>query len=80
LNKSTSADQLASARKLGVGVMVVGMAQELAGQVRVRLQMVRTEDGVEVWTGDFVGDVKDLNGLAAQIAGKIGKQIQASAQ
>jgi DNA-binding winged helix-turn-helix (wHTH) protein/TolB-like protein len=76
--KSTPADQLAAGRQLGVGVIVVGMAQALAGRVRVRLQMVRTEDAVQIWTGDFDGDTKDPAGLAAQIAEKIGKQMRAT--
>jgi TolB-like protein/DNA-binding winged helix-turn-helix (wHTH) protein len=72
--KSTPVDQLAAGRELGVGTIVVGMAQPLAGRVRVRVQMVRTEDEVQTWTGDFDGDTKDVAGLAAQISAKIAKQ------
>ena len=73
--KSTPVDQLAAARELGVGVMVVGMAQALAGRVRVRVQMVRTEDEIQTWTGDFDGDSNDVAGLAARISEKIAKQM-----
>jgi len=76
--KSTPIDQLAAGRELGVGTIVVGMAQPLAGRVRVRVQMVKTEDEVQIWTGDFDGDSKDIAGLAAQISEKIGKQKHAS--
>lgn len=72
--KSTPVDQLAAGRELGVGTIVVGMAQPLAGRVRVRVQMVRTEDEVQIWAGDFDGDIKDVAGLAAQISEKIAKQ------
>lgn len=76
--KSTPVDQLAAGRELGVGTIVVAMAQPLAGRVRVRVQMVRTEDEVQIWTGDFDGDIKDVAGLAAQISEKIAKQGHAS--
>jgi len=76
--KSTPVDQLAAGRELGVETIVVGMAQPLAGRVRVRIQMVRTEDEVQIWTGDFDGDIKDVAGLAAQISEKIVKQGHAS--
>jgi DNA-binding winged helix-turn-helix (wHTH) protein/TolB-like protein len=76
--KSTPMDQLAAGRELGVGTIVVAMAQPLAGRVRVRVQMVRTEDEVQIWTGDFDGDPKDVAGLAAQISAKIAKQGNAA--
>jgi DNA-binding winged helix-turn-helix (wHTH) protein/TolB-like protein len=73
--KATPVAQLAAGRALGVEIMVLGMAQPLAGRVRVKVQMVRTEDEVQVWTGDFDGDSKDIAGLAAQISEPIGKEI-----
>lgn len=75
--KSTPVDQMAAGRELGVGMIIVGMAQPLAGRVRVRIQMVRTEDEVQAWSGDFDGDLKDVGGLAAEISEKIVKQIHA---
>jgi TolB-like protein len=76
--KFTAKDQLAAGRELGVGMIVLGMAQALAGRVRVRVQMVGTEDGIQLWTGDFDGDTKDTVGLAAQVSQKILKQMRAS--
>lgn len=76
--KSAPVDQLAAGRELGARVIVVAVAQPLAGRVRVRVQMVRTEDEVQIWTGDFDGDTKDVAGLAAEISEKIGKQIHTS--
>jgi TolB-like protein/DNA-binding winged helix-turn-helix (wHTH) protein len=75
--KSTPMDQLAAGRELGVKIIVVGMAQPLAGRVRVKIQMVRTEDEVQIWTGDFDGDSKDVGGLAGRMSEKIGKEVPA---
>jgi TolB-like protein/DNA-binding winged helix-turn-helix (wHTH) protein len=75
--KSTPMDQLTAGRELGVKIIVVGMAQGLAGRVRVKIQMVRTEDEVQIWTGDFDGDSKDVGGLAGRMSDKIGREVPA---
>jgi TolB-like protein len=56
-------------------VIIIGLAQRLAGKVRVNVQMISTQDGHQVWTGGFDGDASDVAGIALQISQKISQQI-----
>jgi TolB-like protein/DNA-binding winged helix-turn-helix (wHTH) protein len=73
--KSGAADPIAAGRELGVKVIIIGLAQRLAGKVRVNVQMISTQDGHQVWTGGFDGDASDVAGIALQISQKISQQI-----
>jgi TolB-like protein len=79
---SGATDPMTVGRELGAEMIVIGMAQRLAGQVRVNVQLVNAEDGNQIWAGAFDGAANDLPGLSVKISDKIAKRMpsQASAE
>jgi TolB-like protein len=73
--ESGAADPVAAGRELGVKVIVIGMAQRLAGRFRLNVQMISTQDGRELWSGSFDGDSSGMAGLAAQVSEKIAQRM-----
>jgi len=66
-------DPVTAGRQLGAQMIVHGMAQRLAGHVAVKVQLVSTQDGSQIWSTSFEGDSNDIAGLTAKISEKIGK-------
>jgi TolB-like protein/DNA-binding winged helix-turn-helix (wHTH) protein len=74
---SGASDPVTAGRELGAQMIVRGMAQRLAGRILVKVQLVSTEDGTQIWSNGFEGDSNDVAGLSARISEKIGKGIPA---
>jgi TolB-like protein/DNA-binding winged helix-turn-helix (wHTH) protein len=68
---SGAADPVTAGRELGAQMIVRGMAQRLAGRILVKVQLISTQDGSQIWSNSFEGDSKNLAGLSAQISEKI---------
>jgi TolB-like protein/DNA-binding winged helix-turn-helix (wHTH) protein len=70
---SGAADPVTAGRELGAQMIVRGMAQRLAGRILVKVQLVSTEDGSQIWSTTFEGDSNEIAGLSAKICEKIVK-------
>jgi TolB-like protein len=63
----TDADPLLIGRELGVKALLIGKVVRTGSHLRVKVQMVSTRDGKQVWTGSFDGDSSDLSSLSKEI-------------
>ena len=68
-------DPVAAGYELGAQVIVRGMAQRLAGRILVKVQLISTRDGSQIWSNGFEGDSNDVAGLSAKISEKIFKGL-----
>jgi TolB-like protein len=73
----TDADPILVGLELGVKMIIIGKVEKLAGQVRVRVQIVSTRDGSQVWVGSFDGDSSDPSRLSAQIETAVAPHLTA---
>lgn len=71
--ESGVSDPVSAGQQLGAQMIVRGMAQRLAGHILVKVQLLSTQDGSQIWTTEFEGSANDLAGMSAKIAQKIGK-------
>jgi TolB-like protein/DNA-binding winged helix-turn-helix (wHTH) protein len=74
--ESGVADPVTAGQRLGAQMIVRGMAQRLAGHIVVKVQLLNTQDGSQIWSTGFDGDPNDVTGLAARISAKITKGAQ----
>jgi TolB-like protein len=74
--ESGVADPVTAGQRLGAQMIVRGMAQRLAGHIVVKVQLLNTQDGSQIWSTGFDGDPNDVAGLAAKISEKIIKSAQ----
>jgi TolB-like protein len=62
-------DPVAVGRDLRAKLLMIGMVKpEAGGRVTVRLQLLSTKDGRQIWAGDFYGNSNDVGGLSAHIS------------
>jgi TolB-like protein/DNA-binding winged helix-turn-helix (wHTH) protein len=66
---SEAADPVTAGQQLGAQMIVRGMAHRLAGQIVVKVQLLNTQDGNQIWSSDFEG--RSIPVIAAQISEKI---------
>jgi len=71
--ESGVSDPMTAGRQLGAQMIVHGMAQRLAGHIVVKVQLVSTQDGNQIWSTGFEGDAGDIAGLTRKISEKIGR-------
>ncbi len=69
--ESGPADPVTAGQQLGAQLIVRGMAQRLAGHIVVKVQLVSTQDGSQIWSTSLEGESNDVAGIANQIAQKI---------
>ncbi len=78
--ESGATDPMTAGRELGAQLIVRGMAQRLAGRIVVKVQLISTEDGSQIWSKGFEGDSSDIAGLTTKISAKIGKGVPSQDQ
>lgn len=64
-------DPVTAGQQLGAQLIVRGMAQRLAGHILVKVQLVSTQDGSQIWSTSLEGDPNDVAGIANKISQKI---------
>ena len=69
--ESGVADPVSAGRQLGAQLIVHGMAQRLAGHIVMKVQLVSTQDGSQMWSSSFEGGADDIAGISKQISQKI---------
>jgi TolB-like protein/DNA-binding winged helix-turn-helix (wHTH) protein len=66
---SEVADPVTAGQQLGAQMIVRGMAHRLAGQIVVKVQLLNTQDGNQIWSSSFEG--RSIPVIASQITEKI---------
>jgi TolB-like protein len=71
-------DPVAVGRELHAKLLMIGMVKSGAHRrVAVRLQILSTQDGRQIWAGDFDGDSNDVGGLSAHISESAARYLTA---
>ncbi len=64
------------ARQLGVAYIVEGSVRRSADKVRIAAQLIKADDGFQVWSDHFNRDLKDIFAVQEEIAGLIAKNLE----
>ena len=62
--------------KLGVYYLLEGSVRRSADRVRIAVALIKSADGVSVWSEIYDRDLKDLFAVQSEIAGAVAKQLQ----
>lgn len=73
-NKDAPAAEIG--RQLGVGYLVEGSVQKSGTALRIQTQLIKADDGFQVWSDTFTRDGKDVFAVQEEIAGLIAKNLQ----
>jgi TolB-like protein len=69
-------------RRLGAHFVLDGSVRQAGGRVRVSVKLTDSNDGAQVWTERFEGDLDDVFGLqdrtARKVAGRVGSATMAA--
>jgi tetratricopeptide (TPR) repeat protein len=68
------------ATELGAGVVLTGSVRPQADQVKVTLELVDPGDGVQIWSGQYTRDVKDIFAVQAQVAEEVARALRVKLQ
>ena len=69
--KGKNEDLRAIGRKLGVAHVLEGSVRKQGDRVRITAQLIRSEDGIHLWSETYEGDVSDVFALQEKIARSI---------
>ncbi|MBN1566373.1 MAG: winged helix-turn-helix domain-containing protein [Acidobacteria bacterium] len=69
--KGGSEDIPSIGRKLNVATVLEGSVRKAANQLRISAQLVKVEDGYQLWSGRYDRELKDVFAVQAEIARKI---------
>jgi TolB-like protein/transcriptional regulator with XRE-family HTH domain/cytochrome c-type biogenesis protein CcmH/NrfG len=75
--KGQSDDLRAIGRKLGVRQLVEGSVRREGKRVRIAVELVRAQDGVELWSQSFDRDLSDILRVQEEIADAIAARLAA---
>ncbi|MDH3903617.1 MAG: hypothetical protein OES90_10405, partial [Xanthomonadales bacterium] len=76
--KGSNKDVREIGQLLGVETILEGSVQRAGEQVRIIAQLIRTQDGVHIWSQSFEGTTGDIFDLQDQVASRIVDQFQLS--
>ncbi|PWN07394.1 helix-turn-helix domain-containing protein [Rhodohalobacter mucosus] len=62
--------------ELGVATVLEGSIRKSGGRVRISAQLVRTDNGFQIWSGKFDRELKDIFALQDEISITIAEQIR----
>ena len=74
------ADLQALGARLGVGAMLVGNMHKHGSHVQVRVQLLASANGHELWQGFFERDERDLFDMEHEIAERVDRELRAGWQ
>jgi len=69
-----------AARQLGVRYVLEGSVRKAAGRVRIAVQLIDANDGVQVWTQRFEDTLEDVFALQDRVALAVAGQIEPTVQ
>ena len=68
------------ARELGAAVVMTGSVRPQGDQVKITLELTDARDNLQVWTGQYTRDVKDIFAVQAQVAGEVAQALRVKLQ
>lgn len=74
--KNQNEDIRSIAQKLGVATVIEGSVRQYAGNVRISAQLIRAEDGFNLWSHKFDRKIEDIFKLQDEISVLIAEQIR----
>jgi adenylate cyclase len=69
-----------AARQLGVRYVLEGSVRKAAGRVRIAVQLIDANDGVQIWTQRFEDTLEDVFALQDRVALAVAGQIEPTVQ
>ncbi|MBV9492413.1 MAG: protein kinase [Verrucomicrobia bacterium] len=73
--KGKTGDFGAIGRKLGVATILEGSVRRQANRVRISLDLLRSTDGVVVWSDNFDREIKDIFAVQEEVARAICREL-----
>jgi TolB-like protein/cytochrome c-type biogenesis protein CcmH/NrfG len=74
-----STDQAREAgRQLGVSAVLEGGVSKTGDRLRISARLIRTEDGVELWSGSFDSPLADIFAIQNEVAAQISHALEVS--
>ena len=74
--KGKTDDSKAIGEKLGVYYLLEGSVRKSADRVRIAVALIKSGDGVNVWSETYDRDLKDIFAVQSEIAGAVAKQLK----
>jgi serine/threonine-protein kinase len=74
--KNRTDDNKKVGRKLGVSNLLDGTVRKQGDRVRIVAELVNTDDGSQVWSRTFDGELKDIFALQAEIAQAAARSLE----
>jgi serine/threonine-protein kinase len=74
--KDRTEDPKTIGQKLGVSTLLDGTVRKQGDRVRIVAELVNAADGVQLWTGTFDRELKDIFAVQEQIAGAVAKSLK----
>ena len=74
--KGKDADVRAIGKALGVSQLLEGSVQRAGGKVRITMQLIRCEDGAQLWSQRYDRDLADVFKVQDEIASEVVKALQ----
>lgn len=68
-------DALAAGRELGADAVLDGRVQLADDRIRVTVQLLRVNDGQQLWSGQFDENLTDIFAVQDSIAGRVASQL-----
>jgi non-specific serine/threonine protein kinase len=68
------------ATELGAAVVLTGSVRPQADQLKVTLELVDPADSVQIWSGQYTRDVKDIFAVQAQVAEEVARALRVKLQ
>jgi len=68
------------AKELGAAVVMTGTVRPLGDQVRITLELTDPDDGLQIWTGQYTREVKDIFAIQAQVASEVAQALRVKLQ
>ncbi|HEY5036072.1 MAG TPA: tetratricopeptide repeat protein, partial [Chthoniobacterales bacterium] len=74
--KGKTEDTKTIGEKLGVYYLLEGSVRKSADRVRIAVELVKSADGVSVWSETYDRELKDIFAVQSEIAGAVAKQLK----
>ena len=68
------------ANELGAAVVLTGSVRPLGNQVKITLELTDAHDNLQIWTGQYTRDMKDIFAVQAQVAGEVAQALRVKLQ
>jgi TolB-like protein/Flp pilus assembly protein TadD len=74
--KGKTEDSRTIGEKLGVFYLLEGSVRKSAERVRIAVALIKSRDGINVWSETYDRELKDIFAVQSEIAGAVAKQLK----